>query len=100
MFYNSISVQFTASWLILTLDDYSTETTEADHQISGNRRLDFVPVKTDVAELRDSLVEVVIKSVSRNRADVRGVQTCREYRYITHVIQFLIGQKMLNNFLY
>lgn len=105
LFYNRISCQSTINWrLALHLYDYSTETTEADNQISGNGGHDFVPIETEVAKLRDSFIKVV----SKDGADVRGVHTCSEYRYIIHVIrqccsiQFnlvSIGQRVFMNFL-
>lgn len=92
-----ISGQSITCWhLVLHLYDNRTEMTKADHQISGNGGLDFVPIETEVTELRDSCIKGVIKSVSWNRADVRGVHTCNEYRYI--YIQ--IDTTVLSNFLF
>lgn len=60
----------------MVLDDNGREETEAENDIPGNRWLDVIPVQSEVAQSRNTVIDGVVHSVDSNRTDIGAAYTC------------------------
>lgn len=56
--------------MIMVLDDNGREETEAKNDIPGNWWLDVIAVQSEVAQSRNTFIDIVVHSVDSNRTDI------------------------------